>query len=75
MPKLQLDRFHSPKGLVRQLDRRVADLNVFLIALAVGLAVLDVTCFTALRFDDALMNIGNRITATTTGANADDVAR
>jgi hypothetical protein len=48
----------SPRTLVRQVDRCLNQVNGFLLALAIGLAILDATCFTALRVEDALMNAG-----------------
>ena len=45
---------HSPFGdpraqFLRRLNRILGELNVLLMAIAVGLAVLDFTCFVALR--------------------------
>jgi hypothetical protein len=40
-----------PKPLAKQLDRWAGELNAFLMVLAVGLAVLDFTCFTALHIN------------------------
>ena len=45
---------HSPKQLWQRLDRVFAEMNVILLALAIGLAVLDITCFSALGLSDAL---------------------
>ena len=39
----------TPKHLMHRLDRLFGDMNAFLIVLAIGLAVLDFSCFTALR--------------------------
>lgn len=38
----------SPKPFVERLDRACAEINAFLLALAIGLAVLDIACFTAI---------------------------
>ena len=35
--------------LLRRLDRAFGEINVFLLALAIGIAALDVTCFITLR--------------------------
>ena len=75
MPQPDSDRSHSPRALVRRLDRCVAELNAFLMVLAVGLAILDVTCLTALRFDDAIMNLDKPIVSAVPAANIDDIAR
>jgi hypothetical protein len=45
---------HAPKQLWQRLDRVFAEMNVILLALAIGLAVLDITCFSALGLNDAL---------------------
>jgi hypothetical protein len=44
---------HSPKQLLQRLDRVFGEMNVILLALAIGLAVLDFTCFSALGLSDA----------------------
>lgn len=54
MPRLPT--ISSPKTFVRRFDRCIGEINGVLIALAVGLAVLDGTCFTALRIEEALAN-------------------
>ena len=46
-PPLREER--TSKQLTHRLDRLFGDINAFLIALAIGLAILDFTCFTALR--------------------------
>ncbi|HEV2336594.1 MAG TPA: hypothetical protein VGS13_13915 [Stellaceae bacterium] len=38
----------SEKPFAERLDRAFADINAFLLALAIGLAVLDIACFTAI---------------------------
>jgi hypothetical protein len=45
---------HSPRRLLHRLDRVFAEMNVILLALAIGLAVLDVTCFSVLRLGNVL---------------------
>jgi hypothetical protein len=45
---------HAPKQLLHRLDRVFGEMNVILLALAIGLAVLDVTCFSALGLSDSL---------------------
>jgi hypothetical protein len=57
----------TPKPLVKQLDRWVGEVNTFLVVLAVGLAILDATCFTALRFNASSLAI--------TGVHTGDTAR
>ena len=53
-----MERRHSSedtmmtKALAHRLDPWFRELNAFLIVLAVGLAILDVTCFTALKLRD-----------------------
>ncbi|MGC2413210.1 MAG: hypothetical protein WA459_11010 [Stellaceae bacterium] len=39
---------HPPRHLMRRLNRVFGEINVFLLAVAIGLAVLDLTCFVAL---------------------------
>src|SRR6266567_3280464 len=39
---------HPPPQLIRRLDRVLGEINAFLVAVAIGLAVLDATCFAAL---------------------------
>jgi len=39
---------HSLRHLMRRLNRVFGEINVFLLAVAIGLAVLDATCFVAL---------------------------
>ena len=43
-----------PKGLLARLDRAAEKMNAFLLVLAIGLAVLDFTCFWIFRVRDAL---------------------
>jgi hypothetical protein len=53
---------HSPGngqasgGLMRRLDRVAGELNAFLLVLAIGLAVLDLTCFMTLEVSQALQH-------------------
>lgn len=48
----------SPLGLEKhrteRFDRAIKELNAFLLVLAIGLAVLDATCFLAFKVQDAL---------------------
>lgn len=41
-------------SLVRRLDRAAGQLNAFLVILAIGLALLDLTCFSALTVERAI---------------------
>jgi hypothetical protein len=43
----------SPRQFVRRLDRLAGDMNAFLFAFAIGLAILDTTCFVAIRVSQA----------------------
>lgn len=42
------------KGLLARLDRAAEKMNAFLLVLAIGLAVLDFTCFWVLQIRNAL---------------------
>ena len=44
----------SRKRLAPRLDRAFAEINAFLLALAVGLAMLDFACFAATRSTDVI---------------------
>jgi len=44
----------SPKRLLARLDRVAREMNVLLLVLALGLAVLDLPCLWAVRMADAL---------------------
>ena len=46
-------RDHTPRQLLRRLDRVFREINPILLALAIGLAVLDATCFSVVRLGDA----------------------
>ena len=46
-PSLRSD--HTPTQLLRRLDRVFREINPILLALAIGVAVLDVTCFSMVR--------------------------
>jgi hypothetical protein len=72
---MQQDSHLAPKALVRRLDRCAGELNAFLMVLAVGLAILDGTCFTALRFGDALINLHNPIVEGAQETSMYDLAR
>jgi hypothetical protein len=39
---------HRPKQLLRRFDRTISQINPFLLAIAFGLAVLNITCLFAL---------------------------
>ena len=41
-------------SLIRRLDRIAGQMNVFLVILAIGLALLDLTCFSALTVEQAI---------------------
>ena len=42
-------RGRQSRALLRRLDRSAGNMNAFLLSLAIGLAVLDATIFTALK--------------------------
>jgi hypothetical protein len=44
----------KPKGLLARLDRAAEKMNAFLLVLAIGLAVLDFTCFWVLQIRNTL---------------------
>ena len=46
---------HAQRQLMQRLDRAFGEINVVLAALAIGLAVLDTTCFCLLAIDRPLM--------------------
>ena len=62
------DNDNSRKGLIGRLDRIAAEMNVFLIVLAIGLATLDLTCLWAFKMRDALPTIGHLATTSHPGA-------
>ena len=43
----------TAKGMVARLDRAAEQMNAFLLVLAIGLAVLDFTCFWIIKVRDA----------------------
>ena len=45
---------HAPKPLLRRLDRVFGEMNAVLLAIGIGLATLDATCYLALSLRDAL---------------------
>jgi len=47
----------SITGMLRRLDRRVADLNVLLVVIAIGLAALDVTFLITQKVVDHLPQV------------------
>ena len=57
----------NKEGLIDRLDRAAGGLNAVLLALAIGLAILDFTCFFAFELHDAWPSAGP---ASTTGAVA-----
>jgi hypothetical protein len=72
---MQQDSHHTAKALVRRLDRCAGELNAFLMVLAVGLAVLDGTCFAMLRFGDAVINLHTPIASDPQEISMSDLAR
>ena len=44
---------HTSSSLFRRLDRAFGEINPVLLAVAIGLAVLDATCFSVVRLGDA----------------------
>lgn len=54
-PILQTD--HRGKGVVRRLDRATEGVNAVLLVFAIGLAMLDFTCFCAFEAQSALPSI------------------
>jgi hypothetical protein len=62
---------HFAKQLMRRLDRVAGEINVFLVVIALGLAVLDFTCLWAFTIEDALppiTRIGDNSTAPLSGS-------
>ena len=55
MRQSHLDGNHAQRQLMQRLDRAFGEINVFLAALAIGLAILDTTCFYLLAIDRPLM--------------------
>ncbi len=39
----------APRTLMQRLDRLAGDMNAFLLIFAIGLAILDLTCFVAIE--------------------------
>jgi hypothetical protein len=55
---------HPPRQAMRRLNRVFGEINVFLLAVAIGLAVLDFTCFVALSASAEIARVEqNRISA------------
>jgi hypothetical protein len=52
-PSLRSD--HTPTQLLRRLDRVFGEINPILLTFAIGLAVLDATCFSVVRLGDAFL--------------------
>jgi hypothetical protein len=63
-------RKHAAGGLLARLDRAAGEVNAFLLILALGLGVLDLTCLWVLKVEDALP----RITRIHDAPNAPSVA-
>ena len=40
---------NAPQPFIRRVDRMLGEINALLVALAIGLAALDLTCFVALN--------------------------
>ena len=55
------------KGLLARLDRAAETMNAFLMVLAIGLAVLDFTCFWIIKIHDTLPTV-TRIAASPAAA-------
>jgi hypothetical protein len=49
MPQPHSHDGRSPKTLIQRLERVAGELNSLLLAVAIGLAVLDITCLIALK--------------------------
>jgi hypothetical protein len=45
---------HPARHWLHRLNRMLAEINVFLLAVAIGLAVLNFSCFVALRVDSEI---------------------
>jgi hypothetical protein len=45
---------NPPQPFIRRVDRMLGEINALLVALAIGLAVLDATCFVLLKTATAL---------------------
>lgn len=57
----------AAKGLLARLDRAAEQMNAFLLVLAIGLAVLDFTCFWIIKVHDTLPTV-TRIAASPAAA-------
>ncbi len=57
MQQLSPSNGHSPPRLTQRLNRMLGEINVFLLALAIGLTVLDLTCYLALTVSDQLSRV------------------
>jgi len=65
----------SHKKTARELNRRAGELNGLLLVLAVGLAVLDATCMTALRIGDISGFVNLSIHAPVEPSSVNEIAR
>ncbi len=45
----------SPQPFLQRLNRAIGEINAFLVAIAIGLATLDFTCFVLLRVINEMM--------------------
>lgn len=70
-PPPSIDR-HSQEPLLRRLDQICSNLNAVLLAIALGLAALDLTVFVSLRFSDTLARGQVGEPASTQAAHAAD---
>lgn len=61
---------NSRKSIFEQLDKHAKALNTFLFVLAIGLAVLDVTCFVALRLSASYSSLQSMDAGYSTKATA-----
>lgn len=57
MQRLSRRDHNVPKPLIQRLDRIFADINAVLLALAIGLAVLDLTCYAAMKYIDLIEHL------------------
>lgn len=61
MNRHQFGEDRAPPTLVKKLDRWAGELNAFLTVFAVGLAIMEFTCFVALKAQSSLPppHVGN----------------
>jgi hypothetical protein len=70
MPPLSSSNEKSARPLMRRLDRAFGEINVVLLALAIGLAALDFTCFVTLRGTAEIARAQLQLTAATMSTQA-----